>query len=475
VSDTGRRVTGPSLATLFTLAFGLFGWFVGLVQLSDNSFFWHLRTGRLILDRGIPHSDPYSFTAHGARWVAQSWLAEVAYGVIDRWVGSFGLRLLGATIGALIAVLTYRLALRLARQRMLAALLGVAALGGLLTLWSERPLLMGVLAFLGLLWLVEVPDCAWGRRPLLTLPVLMWLWANVHGTWALGLLYVGLHLIGRWLDGAPPWKGRERDLLVASVVSLVVMLVNPYGLSLVTFPLELVARGDILKRVIEWQSPDFHMLRGLVFVVWLGALVCAAARGRNRVTRRDLVVALPFIALALWALRNVALTPLVTLPIAARALAPERDRPESYSIFSWAIAALMGTVLAVLTASATAQPDFVLRSYPVAAMRAVERHGLLGHRLLIGDGDGGYVILRYWPRQLVFMDDRFDMYPLRVTRDYLAMADGTPRWSQTLDRYRVDVVVWLRKAPLAQLVGESAAWSRIHRDHLFVAYVRRSP
>src|SRR4029079_11163167 len=50
------RLRAPGFDVLFTCVFALFGWGVGLERLSDNSFFWHLATGRLILDEGIPHS-----------------------------------------------------------------------------------------------------------------------------------------------------------------------------------------------------------------------------------------------------------------------------------------------------------------------------------------------------------------------------------------------------------------------------------
>ena len=202
----------PSMAGLFTLVFALGGWRAGLSRLSDNSFFWHLRTGRLILDHGVPHADPYSFTAAGHRWVVQSWLAETLYGVCDRAVGVFGVRLLTALTGAAVAGLAYRLVLRLCRDRLVAVLLTLAAIGASFTLWSARPLFLGILAFLGLLWIVEVPDSWPGRRAAWTIPVLLWLWANVHGTFALGFAYLGLHLAGRWLEGAPFWAGRERAI-----------------------------------------------------------------------------------------------------------------------------------------------------------------------------------------------------------------------------------------------------------------------
>ena len=113
-------------------------------------------------------------------------------------------------------------------------------------LWSERPLLLGLLFFMILLWIVEVPDCWVGRHPLVSLPVVFWLWANVHGSFALGFVYLGLHLLGRWLDGARPWEGREKQLVFGGAIAGAVTFVNPYGPALVFFPIHLLQRGDIL-------------------------------------------------------------------------------------------------------------------------------------------------------------------------------------------------------------------------------------
>ena len=144
----------PGLDFLFTAVFALFGFAVGIERLSDNSFFIHLTTGRFILDHGIPREDSYSFAASGTKFVAQSWLAELLYGVLDRSFGPFGIRVLGALTGAAITVLAFRLALRLSRERMRASLVTVAALSGIYVLWSERPLLLGLLFFMILLWIV---------------------------------------------------------------------------------------------------------------------------------------------------------------------------------------------------------------------------------------------------------------------------------------------------------------------------------
>src|SRR6185295_13321159 len=109
------RVHGSGLGWIFTAFFGVFGWAIGLAKLTDNSFFWHLKTGEYILDHGIPHHDVFSYTAPGTKWVAQSWLAEVTYALLYRSMGGFGIRFFVGAVGAGIGVLTYRLALRLVR------------------------------------------------------------------------------------------------------------------------------------------------------------------------------------------------------------------------------------------------------------------------------------------------------------------------------------------------------------------------
>jgi beta-lactamase class A len=462
------------MADLFTVVFALGGWRSGLARLSDNSFFWHLQTGRWILDHGIPRHDLYSFSAPGVQWVAQSWLAEVLYGLADRAAGGFGVRLLVAVTGALITGLTYRLVLRLCGDHLLAVGLGLAAIGCSFTLWSPRPLFLGLLAFVGLLWIVEVPDSPLGRRPRLSIPILMWLWANVHGTFALGFLYLVLHLAGRWLDGAPPWKGRERLLTQAAVMALALTLVNPYGLDLLTFPIHLLGRNEILRQVTEWRPPRPGTVQGVMLAVWSLVFAICLVVGRRRVTRRDLLVSLPFLLLAFLTLRNIALAPLAGVVVAARVVAPSTPRVATATPLNRIVAGALLALAALWGVRAGTEPDFDLHEYPVAAMRFVADQGLLGKRVMTDDRWGGYVILAYWPRQKVFVDDRYDMYPLPVVRDSFRFFDADASWADILDRWKIDVVVWSSHAAIARRMAGDSRWERRFDDNLASVFVRRT-
>jgi hypothetical protein len=472
--ENAQRSRSPGLELVFTVLFVLAGWWVGIRQLSDNSFFWHLRTGRYILDHGIPHGDVFSFTAPGTHWVAQSWLAELAYGVLDRTFGAFAIRVLVALTGAAITLLSYRLARRLSGDRVRAALVAVVAYLATFVVFSERPLAFGLVLALAVVWIVEVPDARIARHPLIALPVIFWVWANVHGSFALGVVYIGLHVLGRALDGDLPWRGRERDLVAGTFIGLVVSLANPYGPGLLLFPVQLMGRGQVLSQVVEWRSPDFRSPVGMAFGAWLVVLVVALALSSHRPTRRDLLVAVPFVLLALWAERNIGLAVLFTLPIASRAVATSHIRVDNRSRLSAVALLVVVSLFAVSGVSAIGQPNFQVGSYPTASMTYLQDHGLLGERLFTTDAWAGYTILRFWPKQSVFLDDRYDMYPKQIVADYTDVADGHPNWERVLDRYHVQVIVWQRKRALSQLLAESSHWRRLHSDDVAVVFVRSS-
>jgi hypothetical protein len=462
----------PSLTTLFTLLFGFAGWYLGFSRLGDNSFLWHLRTGHHILEHGVPRHDVFSFSAPGVKWIAQSWLAEAAYAVDDNVAGGFGVRLLVACTGAAVMVAVYRIALRIAGNRVRAAGITCVALATMLNVWSERPLLLGLAGVIALVWAVEMPESFLGRHVVVALPLVMWGWANVHGSFALGYGYVALHLIGRAADGASLLEGRERKVLIATAISVPLLLVNPYGFGLVWFPVALMKRGDMLQGVQEWSSPDFGELGGMLYAAWIAVVVVGFVR--QRPSRRDVIVGLPFLFLGLWAIRNVGIAALVTVPVAARAFTKERreaagDEP---SPVAWAYAAILVLLCVFRLNGAASEPDYDFSKYPVKAMQAAVRLEGTHARLLSTDAWSGYAIWRYDGSPAVFMDDRYDMYPRPVNAAYNTMADVTPGWQKTLDRWKVDVVVWPRERALSQALALTPEWRLAYHDKLAAVYVR---
>jgi hypothetical protein len=470
-----RPARGTRMSTVFIFGFALAGLDIGMRQLGDNSFMWHLRTGQYILDHGIPYHDPYSFSAAGTKWVAQSWLAELIYGLINgSALGGFGLRLFGGVVGAVVGASLFVIAWRISGDRVRS--LGLASLSFMvvLVIWSERPLMLGLLGMLAVVWIVELPDSWLSRRPMISLPIVMWLWTNVHGTWTIGFAYLGLHLVGRWLDGAPPSGGRERVLLRASVLAGAVTLINPYFLDLVLFPLRLMGRASVLYGVQEWQSPSFHDLGGKFFALFV--VVTLVLLARKRPSWRDIIIAAAFLVLGFWAVRNVGLTAVAILPILARASRREKPVRDDRSSLNTMLAGLLVAVTVIAVAQAAAEPNWDLKAYPVKAVAALEAQHLIGRHLFTTDGWGGYLIATEYPRQRVFYDDRYDMYPIPINEAYDDIANLHPNWQAQLDKYGIDVIMWSPTGGLTQaLAAQPDRWTRVYVDKTAAVYVRRPP
>src|SRR5579885_3508678 len=57
----------------------------------DPDYWWHLATGRWILDHHrVPTTDPFSYTHLGQTWYAHEWLAELLIAAVNRIAGYAG-------------------------------------------------------------------------------------------------------------------------------------------------------------------------------------------------------------------------------------------------------------------------------------------------------------------------------------------------------------------------------------------------
>jgi hypothetical protein len=463
-----RRV--PKLESLFIATFVLFGFRLGVRPIGDNSMLTHLRTGvDMVHLGGIPRSDPYSWTAGGTPWVVQSWLPEWTYGWAHRLGGD---RLVVFEQALLMGGLAW-LVVRLARagSPVRTALGGLIAVGMGAVLWSPRPLLFGLVCMALLVTVVERRKTSW-----LLVPV-VWFWVQSHGSFPLGLAWLGARAVGEAMD----WRGWPRDAMSyvgAFVAGLVVSVVNPLRARLLAFPLTLGSKREAFSTIIEWRSPNFQQGGPRVALVFLVLALLLLARAR--LTWRDVVPVVAFIALGLLAMRNLPVAAIVLAPVLGRALRrPEAAPPRSagaagHQRTNRALAATLAVAFAIFGASIWSQPGLRLDAYPVAAADFLDRQDLFAapHRVAHQDFVGNFIELRYGRRDPVFVDDRYDMYPLAVSRDYGRLLGARPEALGILDRRSVDVVLWEKDQPLANLLQVSGRWEQIFAEGDWVVYRR---
>jgi hypothetical protein len=464
-----RSITSPTLEQLFVLAVVLFGYRVGARPIGDNSMLTHLRTGIDMARTGaIPRRDPYSFTAFGDPWVVQSWFPEWTYGWADR-IG--GLELVVFEQAVLVALLVW-LVMRLARtgSPLRTALAGLTAVGVGAALWTPRPLLFGLICMALLITIVERR-----RSPWLVVPVL-WLWVNSHGSFPLGALWLGAVLVGAAIDR----RALPRDTLRyvwAYLAGLAVSVLNPLGAKLLFFPLTLGEKKEAFTSIVEWRSPDFSRAGGYFALFFIVLALVILLRGRPG--WRDILPVVGFIGAGLVAARNIGVLGVVLAPALGRAVMVARraggaSRPAADSRVGVNRLVLMVLVaaFAVFTVRVVSASPLDLVGYPERAVQHLHDEGRLDapHRLAEQDFIGNYLEFR-WRGVPVFVDDRFDMYPLSVSRDYEALLNGRGNSFEILDRWGVDTVLWQKKLPLVTIL-RTAGWRDTYSDDDWVVLER---
>lgn len=492
------------LALLLAVSF-LFG----LRPLSDNNIEFHLHGGRWIVEHGeAPHRDEYTYAAAGRDYVDLHWLFQVvAYGLYR----TFGFAGLSVISGLLTAALLWLLALRMRWLGVAPApscwvLLASAVIMNYRYLMRPENLSYLYLALLGIILdryallrstdprLARSAAGGHGLRALLgpwwlwLIPLLHLLWVNTQGLFVLGwgvtaICWLGISIAARRID---------RPLALAGAASVVVCLANPYGLTGVLFPLRLLTRFDssnvFAQHVgeflplwsVDWIFEDYLLL---VYAVVLFAALAATFKKRRL---EDLLLPLPFLALALAGVRNVPLFVIVSAPILARALtdcAPllpaARARFLGAAIFS---IVAVGLALRLLTGSYYLLPggmaqfrtgvglDKTVR--PFAACAFLLENGLDG-RILNSSNIGGWV--GWVLTQPAYLDMR-----LEVMGEDL-FQEEVESWKpggldHLLAKYRPQLIMADHGAGLgawsAQLRGRED-WRLIYVDEVVAVHARR--
>jgi hypothetical protein len=470
-------------ALLYLLFFSL-----ALLQFVDPDYWWHLRTGQLIVESGsVPQHDPFSFTAEGSRWVAHEWLSDVIIYGVESALGYVGCAILFSLVALAALFVMHRLLLKTGLSPRVA--LGVVAFGGMIALryWTVRPQAFTWLLLAVLLYTLHAYHRD-GKGHLWHLPLLMLVWANLHAGYVIGLALMGLWLAAMAAERVI-WKER-RDLrgpALVLVASFAVTALNPNGLALLTYPLTYVAPGNASYNLItEWQSPDFHLPVHLPLALGIVVLVAIGVVGSGRNLFRLGLAAL-FTFLALQSSRHQPVFALVFVLVVGDVLRERwawarlddaEPRPARGSqALNWSLlAAAVLTALVVVPqlpgAQLSASPNIeAAPGYPVEGAEFIRTH-YPEARMFNAYVWGGYLINELYPRQQVFIDGRPDMYGDALVEEYLNVVAIQSDWQDILARYDVDLVIIQKESALATVLRESPSWRSAFAGDVEEVFVR---
>lgn len=477
-SARSRRLA--ELAPLCLLVgFGVF-WFSDTV--ADPDLWGHVRFGQDIIRTGsIIQTDTYSYRTAGRAWINHEWLAEVLFAAIYNADGPRGLIVAKVLVSLAIVGLCYAHLRRRGLGPLPSAILPIlAAIPFRMGLATVRPQVLTYVLFLVELLVLE--RAAAGRTAgLWILPVLFAAWVNLHGGVLAGVGVLGLWVVVRLLEQGPPSIGRLAAIIAPGIVSMLALLLNPYGAALIGFLLRTatVPRPEIS----EWTPLGLASLPGLFFLGLLGIGILGLIGSRKRRGPSAVMIfavsaLLPFVANRHYPLFALSLFVLVGEHIAdawARlvSIRPWLAGPRRVLAVLCLVGALASLAMSPRRFGCIRVEPFYF-SFPARAVALLERGGFRGNIAVPFDW-GEYVIWHLGPAAKVSIDGRREtIYSDESYRQSRDLELGTRVWDASLKAPpATDLVIAPNGSPTANLLARTSGWLALYQDTCCAIFARQ--
>jgi hypothetical protein len=466
-------------------------WSFGFTTMMGSDLWWHLASGRWIAEtHSLNFKDPWSFTRPGQPWMNHEWLSDVVFHAWSRWFGMATLvwwkwSVLAAAFAVLFTVLR-----KLSGSSLSAYVAAVLAIAVGAPFFDIRPHLYSLLGFAIVLRLALLPS-----RFRWLLPILFFVWVNLHGGFFFGLLALTIIFAAARLAGQS-----SRNTLPLWLGCLVACLASPAGPDAYVFPLHYAINpSSPYLRVGEWRPPwESGNIHSTLYFPAIGVFLAAAVftflarlhRRHPRITFTSLALALFTLAMSLKSRRFIPLFGITQALLLAPALAnllanlsgrlanrlPRlQQQPYWRAVPPFAAAALAVFWLARYPMSSNAFLYLTSQdSFPVEAMNVAEANRLSGKVFAFYEW-GGYVDLRTNGRLKVFIDGRADtVFDDKIYRRYVRVLSLGKGWEEIVDASGANFFLWpRRRREQLQALRESGEWRTLYADHVAVLLVRR--
>jgi len=319
----------------------------------DPGVGWHLETGRIVWrDGAAPRFDPFLGFPEPTPWNADQWASDAALtALFDRgdWVLTYGV------LTAVSLLTFFGLAFRTALERTgapvlssLAALIGLK-LASVHFIW--RPVIFAFLFFAASTYLttrvvnrLRRGDTVRWRDVFPWVPLFA-VWANVHPSFALGLIVVTLTLGGTWydiylVDNRSPHRDAGLRCAAGLLAAALATLINPYGVALHRQIVGLVGSDFFMRLNVEWRPIDPSTGEGQLFLLVLAVIALAGmiTPARGRLLGFADVLVLGFLsAMTFASIRYLPYFAVVATPLLAAALRDITRHPvfDRLPLFRW--------------------------------------------------------------------------------------------------------------------------------------------
>lgn len=476
----------------------------------DPDLGWHLRVGHDLLTKEIfPRFDIYSHSYPGFPWIDHEWFLEAITYLLYT---NFGFTAL-AVIFALIILSIFGLHLYTAKKifkinNLLLLIIFFLAANIILSYASIRMQIFSWLMFSLLLVILLSYHYLQNKKVIYFIPLLMFVWTNLHGSFPLGLLLI-------LLVGLFP---RDKKLLLMFLISSLTTIINPYGLQLWQEFFKVAGDSYAKSHIMEWTNLFAYPISILDFLYLL--VICLAVYVSNKKINLGyfIFLAMMFFS-AILSKRNLPVLVFFSLPfvlyflndyIKKNALLKSLSSPRNLTFILSipALAYLIAMIMVFINLKGQIFDPLKNRynsNYPSLAIEFLKNNPQTGNLLNPLDW-GGYLLWKMPENFKVFFDGRMSNW--QYNHKSILINDneiffGGDQWETELAKYQINTILiasksdfartgepdWfnklifkkslanpeLAKNKLLDKLNSSANWQKIYEDNVASIFVKSPP
>jgi hypothetical protein len=447
-----------------------------LLPVEPNDYWWHVRIGQETLQTGsVPDIDTLSYTQFGKPVNYFSWLSEIIFALVDHAGGLPLTVLIRGSIICLGYAIIFFVSRKTGAGTKTASFITLLAALATSNNWSVRPQMFTYFLFAAVLWILYDWQKG-GKKGIWLLPVISFLWVNLHGSFIMLFLLAAIALIfGR---------GARRGLAVSIVLSLLATLINPDFLNAWKFVILSFFTDSSRQFSMEWSPPVNLGWQMQIFFAWLLLLIPLAAISPRKLTRLEWALLLVFGWLALSGQRYVIWFVFILAPITVGLLAEwgnrRLDKPGQPGI-PW-INISLGLLfllmpLALLPGIRNAwwrQAPEPMENTPIQATSWLTENPGIPGPMWSELGFSSYLIYAL-PSRPVWIDPRFEVaYSKDQFEKYISISNAEWDWQIILNEEGINLLVISKEIQpkLLTALQVSPNWANIHEDDIAVIFER---
>lgn len=435
----------------------------------DPDLWWHITVGRWIVANGtVPMVDHWNLFGAGIPWRAYSWSNEVVVALVDGMFGDRGLIVTKLLLAVFIAATFGWVFSKTSQDWFFGGLLGLYATIACFNHFTLRPQSLVWALFALLLCQVDrVAREGVSRRALVSIFLIMAVWANTHLTTFLGVIAAA-----GWLLGVRS----KRDTVAVCLAAFLGTLITPYfGGEWLTFlaktdhPFSHGSIAEFQPAHILQYSTGFVLLLFLILALFLHMrpriidpvrLIVAGVflLGGLAVTKF-----LPFAVIEMCMLLAVLWRECLSRESAFGNLGAGIERLRAFVYrFPARELAFVFVCMAVVNVMKVWRYPVSYEITPAMAMDYIIDKKL--PKPLLNDfGKGGYVMYRLSDLNGVLLDKvpidgRTNVNSPEIWFAYMDALKGTPNWRRYLELVTPQTILWKRESPFGSLLLASGEW-----------------